>query len=44
MKKFTADEKASMVMESFTSNNIVELCRKPELKDSSNTEVGSWIR
>ncbi len=28
MEKFTADEKVSVVMESFTSNNIAELCRK----------------
>jgi transposase-like protein len=28
MEKFTADEKVAIVMESFTSNNIAELCRR----------------
>ena len=28
MEKFTADEKAAIVMESFTANNIAELCRR----------------
>ena len=28
MEKFTADEKVAIVMESFTSNNISELCRR----------------
>ena len=28
MEKFTADEKVEIVMESFTANNIAELCRK----------------
>ena len=28
MEKFTADEKVAVVMESFTANNIVELCRR----------------
>ena len=27
MEKFTADEKVAIVLESFTSNNIAELCR-----------------
>ena len=28
MEKFTADEKVAIVMESFTANNIAELCRR----------------
>ena len=28
MEKFTADENVAIVMESFTSNNIAELCRR----------------
>ncbi len=28
MQKFTSDEKAAIVIESFTANNIAELCRK----------------
>ena len=28
MEKFTADEKVAVVMESFTANNIAELCRR----------------
>ena len=28
MEKFTADEKVAIVMESFTSDNIAELCRR----------------
>ena len=28
MERFTADEKVAIVMESFTSNNIAELCRR----------------
>ena len=28
MEKFTADEKVAIVMESFTANNIADLCRR----------------
>ena len=28
MEKFTADEKVAIVMESFTTNNISDLCRR----------------
>ena len=28
MEKFTADEKVAIVIESFTANNIAELCRR----------------
>ena len=28
MEKFTADEKVAIIMESFTSNNIAELCSR----------------
>ena len=28
MEKFTVDEKVAIVMESFTANNIAELCRR----------------
>ena len=42
MEKFTADEKVAIVMESFTANNIAELCRRHGVSVSNFYKWRLW--